>query len=78
VEGIVENGECPKCGSSEVYRRRGGMVSDNAVYLFLGLLNYLEIDTYVCTSCGYIENYTAEKGHLTKIARNKKWQRVSS
>jgi hypothetical protein len=72
----VEHGVCPKCESFEVYRRRTGMVSDSGVYLWLGLLKYIEIDTYVCTNCGYIENYTADKKQLAQIARHKKWERV--
>jgi predicted nucleic-acid-binding Zn-ribbon protein len=72
----VEKGVCPKCGSSEVYRRRGGMASSHGVFLLLSLLRYLEIDTYVCTNCGYIENYTADKYRLPEIVCNKKWEHV--
>jgi predicted nucleic-acid-binding Zn-ribbon protein len=74
----VEHGQCPKCDSSEVYCRRGGMAAESGVYLVIGFLNYLEIQTYVCTNCGYIENYTADKSHLRDIVRSPKWNRVDA
>jgi predicted nucleic-acid-binding Zn-ribbon protein len=74
----VENGQCPKCDSSEVYGRRGGIASSHAIFLVLGLWKQLAIQTYVCTNCGYIENYTADKSYLPDIARNSKWNRVDS
>ncbi|MGC9397154.1 MAG: hypothetical protein ACP5J4_20105, partial [Anaerolineae bacterium] len=30
---------------------------------------------YICTTCGYFENYIADPGKLTAVAKN--WQKVS-
>jgi predicted nucleic-acid-binding Zn-ribbon protein len=74
----MEHGQCPKCDSSEVYERRGGMTSSHGIIIHLGLFKFLEIRTYVCTNCGYIENYTADKSYLPDIAQSSKWNRVDS
>jgi predicted nucleic-acid-binding Zn-ribbon protein len=60
------NGECPKCGSREVYATgslgRQGRISIDGWHV--EHLTYI-----VCTKCGYTESYVFEKDSLKRIAK---------
>lgn len=70
-------GTCPKCNSSTVYFCKEGILSrttdDKNDYAETGYLNS-EILSYVCTTCGYYENYIAGGDVLSAIAMT--WQKV--
>ncbi len=71
------NGQCPRCKSRSVYRCKNGIVSGVKHTYVKGLgftIPRSEKTTYVCTSCGYFENYLADKKILDKIAF--KWEKV--
>ncbi|MBF9073137.1 hypothetical protein [Streptacidiphilus fuscans] len=73
----MRSGICPKCGSSEVHTMFGGIYRGQApVIRISGLLSTrAESDDYVCTDCGYFEQYFVPGPALTKIAR--KWPLAS-
>lgn len=69
----MRNGACPKCGSEDLRRQEGGRTQQ--FFLTLGFFKTgLPVLTYLCVSCGYIEEY-ARPGDLEAIAR--KWPPVN-
>ncbi len=70
----MKNGQCPKCGSSEV---RQSPSVHHRMPLPLSSLNVFEkakIICLVCTACGYLEEYVLDRDKLAQIAE--KWPRV--
>lgn len=67
----MKSGQCPKCGSSEVYRKTRGALEEG---VSISLWAAATLDTYICTNCGYIENYVLDDSNFTKIV--KKWDKV--
>ena len=77
----MQNGQCPKCQSTEIYRGTP-LAGEGSVHLaaFPGntFVNIL-VDAYVCRNCGYIEMYVADssKGKLDALAQDSKnWQKA--
>lgn len=80
----MQNGKCPKCNSTEIYRgiqsplhAGEGLVHLEAYPPNRGV--NLLLDAYVCLSCGYVETYVAEgsKPKINTIAEDtKNWQKV--
>jgi len=68
----MTNGECPKCGSHEVYAVN--TYGDQA-NITVGIWHFAEITYLVCTKCGYNESYIFNKDSLKRIAKH--GQRVS-
>lgn len=73
----MKNGNCPKCGSGEVYSGidlilKGGPFASNSIPV--SLTSLAPLDNYVCVTCGYVERYISERSKLKEIAR--KWDRV--
>ncbi len=60
----MKSGKCPKCGSSEIYRVHA---HNQRSALNLAMFKYARLDDYVCTSCGYVESYIADKAKLEDI-----------
>ncbi|MFZ1751373.1 MAG: hypothetical protein WAU01_14330 [Saprospiraceae bacterium] len=58
---------CPKCNHSEIAIIEGGSFKGN-VYNSIGLgLSTIFLTRYVCTNCGFTENYVADSKDLQKI-----------
>ncbi len=75
----MKEGNCPKCGSSDVYSGaglilKGGPFSSNAIPV--SLTSVAPLDNYVCTGCGYVEHYIADRYKLKEIA--KKWDKAAA
>ncbi|RLB23368.1 MAG: hypothetical protein DRG71_06115 [Deltaproteobacteria bacterium] len=71
------NGQCPRCKKNTVYRRKNGIISgDKHIFVKgLGLMTpRTDKMTYLCTTCGYYENYVVDKAILGKVAS--KWEKV--
>jgi hypothetical protein len=70
----MREGKCPKCSSVTVYTRKGG-VGDTHIHVDTSFLSLpVEIISFVCTTCGYFENYISDRDKLADVA--KKWERV--
>lgn len=73
----MKNGKCNNCGSAEIYRSVNGIISGDK-QVFVRNLSILSSGTnrmtYICTSCGYYENYIEDAEILNKIAR--KWEKA--
>lgn len=77
----MKKGKCIKCGSVTVYTRVSGVTYCNSglgVEIDTGGWSAKDssVDTYLCTTCGYFENYITDHGVLAEVARNKDWQQV--
>ncbi len=79
LEKAMKNGQCPKCGSSDVHS--GSMISfkqgafgSNTIPLGGILSGSAMLDNYVCVNCGYVESYMGNVASRRQIAQ--KWPRV--
>lgn len=60
----MTNGICPKCSAAQVYRFAAlGYQRD----LPIGFLSSLPLSYYLCTQCGYLEQYVLEAGSLRAV-----------
>ena len=72
----MKNGVCPKCNSKTIYSQ------PQAVYFYQGHLHVstgsqssgVQFTSYVCTACGYFENYITDQSKLAEVAS--KWKKV--
>jgi len=76
----MKNGKCIKCGATTVYTQPNGIAWENQAGVYVKGLAWLAkphpVDTYVCTQCGYFENYLPDKNILQKITESDKWKKV--
>jgi predicted nucleic-acid-binding Zn-ribbon protein len=66
----MKNGQCPKCGSHEVFSNTNRKFPAlNTMTIGSGNFGnrYAYLDTYVCVRCGYVENYVAKQADLNYI-----------
>lgn len=73
----MKNGQCPRCGSSEVYSGadiplKSGPFGGNAIPI--SLVSMAALDNYVCTACGLVESYIADSAKLKEIVKH--WDKV--
>lgn len=73
----MKKGICPKCSGQEVYsncnlRDKTGNYNSNTIPL--SFFRTVALDHYVCTTCGYIENYVADSSALERI--RDMWEKV--
>jgi hypothetical protein len=71
----MKNGRCLKCASTEVYRHRNGTELS-----FKSGVAYRDMpcDTYVCVSCGFLEQFVDLREEDPNLVANikKSWQKV--
>ena len=72
----MKNGKCVKCGSTTIYAQGNGVAGRNGVAVSVGLsLDSTAVISYICTTCGYFENYFTDQRKLSEV--KEKWQKVS-
>ena len=69
----MRNGECPKCGSHDIHVSTvtlpvKGLNSVPIKYSMLWGASMAPINYYVCTHCGYVEQYITNTAKLREIA----------
>jgi hypothetical protein len=71
--------KCPRCMSDDVFVSRHGVGWDMTLRVEMnGMTGTKNWVTYLCTDCGYFENYVTEKEWMNKIKADPKsagWQR---
>ena len=67
----MKKGKCPKCDSREIYSHSSITSRSN---LAVTMFKQARLEDYVCTKCGYTEEYIVKNEDLKKI--KDKWQRV--
>jgi membrane protein YqaA with SNARE-associated domain len=66
----MKRGQCPKCGSTEIYTSR-----QSGYYgVLVSWLSVAPVSCFVCAGCGLVEKYIDSEKHLTKIAQG--WDRA--
>jgi hypothetical protein len=73
----MRNGTCPSCHATTVYSKPGGVgISDRPViHVYTGAISRaVPFVSFVCTTCGYFENFIADANKLAEVAQ--KWQPV--
>jgi hypothetical protein len=71
----MKKGVCIKCESSTVYRRQDGIGFE--LNLRIGSrYHQCAFETYLCTSCGYFENYLTNKNELKDVVNDDKWKKL--
>ena len=65
---MKNSGTCPKCGSTEVARKRGSPVLNSWSRISINLRSLdIWITKYICTDCGYIEDWIDNKKDQEKF-----------
>lgn len=54
---MKKTGKCPKCESEKIYTDCGQMKRGERCSVAISSWKQLILDTYLCTECGYIEEY---------------------
>ena len=73
----MKNGICIKCGSDTVFSKTDGLGfgDTNGVFVYVSILTRRSPTvSFICSSCGYFENYINESGKLVEVAKT--WQKV--
>jgi predicted nucleic-acid-binding Zn-ribbon protein len=73
----MKKGQCPKCGSGEVYSGaniplKSGPFAGNAIPITL--TSMAALDNYVCVECGLVESYIADSSKLKEVTGH--WVKV--
>jgi len=80
----MKNGECPRCKSRDIRVKHRGLEAQGSNGFYLSLSNFgsismysdpAELDTFICTTCGLVENYIGNPDLLSRVAE--KWDRVA-
>lgn len=58
---------CPKCESEAIKRIPGE--NQSKIGIQTGVLSWVPVTRYVCTTCGFIEQYVEGDDALQKIAK---------
>lgn len=67
----MRDGICPKCGSSTVYAKENGFGGLRGVPIRIANgTSQQTIITYVCVTCGYLENYVAAGPVIAEISED--------
>lgn len=71
----MHTGRCSHCHASTVHANDDALVVRSwALVLRLNFLNRASLRTYVCTTCGYTEQYVLDQESRDSIVR--KWPKV--
>ena len=73
----MKNGKCLKCGSTTVYSLANGVVPGGHVREYIqmdGMYSAADVLSFLCTTCGYYENYVTDAKKLSAVAG--KWPQV--
>ena len=75
----MKNGTCPKCKSESIYcgdkiPLKNGPFGSNSIPV--SIISIAALDNYVCTDCGYVESYIAEKDKREEIIES--WRSLNA
>jgi hypothetical protein len=74
----MKNGLCPKCGTASVFSKPDGVkfsAMQGVAFVHTGgSTRATPAMSYVCTNCGYFENYLLDPAKLAQVAQT--WEPV--
>ncbi len=73
----MKNGQCDKCGSNTVHTLVNGLApAGRREYIgFGGVYTGVDVETFLCVTCGYYENYVTDTKRLAEVAQ--RWPAVA-
>lgn len=79
----MQNGTCPNCSAATVYLLTNGVEigAPDGVYVSKtasgGTQRHMSsVNSYVCTTCGYMQHYLADAAVLAEIEQSPNWTQV--
>jgi glutaredoxin-related protein len=66
----MKNGYCPKCESLKIYLKRNGIADFEGLKVTASTVGWkhpVVYDSYLCTNCGFFENYIVDKKKLSTV-----------
>jgi len=81
----MRTGKCPKCNSRQVFMRveEGLHIRGSSYGVAVRAKQDIKLATYVCSECGFVEQYAAEMGDDRKplsraevLASGDGWQKI--
>ncbi len=80
----MKTGQCPKCKSHDIYCSLdgGGIGEEFSLHVSIedAMIPTEEWQTFLCTACGYFENYLLDKVEIAHIVENPQkagWKKIS-
>ena len=62
---MKKHGVCPKCASQGIATIKSEFGTRNKI--MIELLTFADVTRYICTSCGYMEQYIEDEKALEKL-----------
>jgi predicted nucleic-acid-binding Zn-ribbon protein len=62
---MKSTGVCPKCSSKRVAAIPSELGTYNAIKV--DMFGFANLTRFICTSCGYMEQYVSDENALTKL-----------
>ncbi len=78
----MKNGICIKCQAATVYEAKNGIIGEGGEQIVLEAtkssqtLTGASVQSYVCITCGYFENYL-DSYYFDRITKSNAWAKVS-
>lgn len=69
----MRSGSCPKCKEQQVYYQEKPLKNPRSV-VGISSFGQARLQTYICTSCGYVEEYIHDNDDMLRI--REKWTQV--
>lgn len=70
---MKNSGECPKCGSTAIARKRGSPVLNSWSRVSVNLRSLdIWVTKFICTECGFIEEWVENKNDLRKFKEGRR------
>jgi len=66
---MKSTGVCPKCSSKKIAVIPSEIGTYNVIKV--DMFGFANLTRYICTSCGYVEQYAADEKSLSKLRRKK-------
>jgi hypothetical protein len=66
---MKSSGVCPKCSSRKIAVIPSELGTYNAIKV--DMFGFAHLARYICTTCGYMEQYVADTKSLLKLRRRK-------
>ncbi len=68
---MKSTGVCPKCSSKKIATIPSEFGTYNVIKV--GKFGFAKLTRYICTSCGYLEQYVAEEKSLASLRQKNKY-----
>jgi predicted nucleic-acid-binding Zn-ribbon protein len=67
---MKSTGMCPKCSSKKIATIPSELGTYNVIKV--GMFGFAKLTRYICTSCGYLEQYVADEKSIVSLRQKSK------